>query len=69
MIPIELLIPQLMISLNEWSFSEKYIIAISLLIMVEGILIYKLYKDMMRVHFLEDFIEIIYPKKYVTEND
>lgn len=50
-------------------FSEKYIIAISLLIMVEGILIYKLYKDMMRVHFLEDFIEIIYPKKYVTEND
>lgn len=45
MIPIELLIPQIMISLNEWNLSEKIIIVISIILLIEIVLINKLYED------------------------
>lgn len=69
MIPIELLIPQIMISLNEWNLSEKIIIVISIILLIEIVLINKLYEDIECVHFFEDFIEIIYPKNVVNKEN
>ena len=67
MIPIVLLMPQIMMSLNEWNFSEKFIIAFIVLIIVEVVLINKIYTDRDRIHFYEDFIEIIYPEKAIRK--
>lgn len=67
MIPIVLLMPQIMMSLNEWNFSEKFIIAFIVLIIVEVVLINKIYTDSDRIHFYEDFIEIIYPEKAIRK--
>ena len=35
MIPIELLIPQIMINLNEWNFLERIIIIISIILLID----------------------------------
>ena len=63
MIPIVLLLSQIVISLNEWSFSWKIIIEFIILSIAEVFLICKIHAVNNRINFLEDFIEIIYPEK------
>lgn len=65
MIPLELLIPQIIIGINELSFQEKFISVTCALFIIEVILMVQLYKDITLVHFMEDFIEIIHPEKYL----
>lgn len=48
--------------------TRRNIRLISIILLIEIVLINKLYKDIMCVHFFEDFIEIIYLKNVVNKD-
>ena len=52
----------------EVDVTRRNIRLISIILLIEIVLINKLYKDIMCVHFFEDFIEIIYLKNVVNKD-